>query len=238
LKKNDKAENTDVAGVLGKPAASPGYRIHVFKGQVLNKDKQPVPFANINIANTGSSTYTDAKGNFNIVAADSLLNVQVKSVGYASLNTSLRSELSSNQLLMQPSGNALNEVVVANKKNTARKKSADLNKPSAKARQEEAKQDSAESEIPEAEPVDGWANYNAYLMNNIRQPAESKNYSSHGTVEISFIVDTNGKLSEFRVERRLCNLCDREAIRLIKEGPAWELVSGYKPVRTYLSIVF
>ncbi|HZI54947.1 MAG TPA: TonB family protein, partial [Chitinophagaceae bacterium] len=43
-----------------------------------------------------------------------------------------------------------------------------------------------------------------------------------GTVELSFEVDKNGVPYNIKVKKSLCETCDKEAIRLIKEGPKWK----------------
>ena len=45
---------------------------------------------------------------------DSVLNVQVRSVGFENNNTQLRSDVTNNQVVLQGDRNALNEVVVIN----------------------------------------------------------------------------------------------------------------------------
>ena len=42
-----------------------------------------------------------------------------------------------------------------------------------------------------------------------------------GKVFVSFIIDAKGIISDVRVIRELCETCDKEAIRLIKEMPQW-----------------
>ena len=53
----------------------------------------------------------------------------------------------------------------------------------------------------------------------------------------AFIVDKKGQLSSFKIEQSLGKVEDAEAIRLIKEGPAWKLIEGKKS-RTTVIIQF
>ncbi|HEX7847540.1 MAG TPA: energy transducer TonB, partial [Chitinophagaceae bacterium] len=73
-------------------------------------------------------------------------------------------------------------------------------------------------------PEDGWEPYDSYLTNNINIPKEfkPKQTDNTATVEVSFEVNKNGDPFNFKVEKSLCNKCDAEAIRLIKEGPKWK----------------
>ncbi|MBL0136895.1 MAG: hypothetical protein IPP79_24440 [Chitinophagaceae bacterium] len=49
-----------------------------------------------------------------------------------------------------------------------------------------------------------------------------------GDVVISFLVNTSGSLSSFKVEQSLTDAQDEEALRLIKTGPSWHVLKGKK----------
>ena len=78
----------------------------------------------------------------------------------------------------------------------------------------------------EPEPEDGWTAYNSYVLNNLNMPEKIDKKKSEGggenTVEISFEVNKFGDPVKIKVEKSLCDKCDKEAIRLIKEGPKWK----------------
>ena len=78
----------------------------------------------------------------------------------------------------------------------------------------------------DAEPVKGWDDYNKYLETNRKIPQDS--LGMKGIVVISFIVKKNGRPSDLSVDQSLGPDYDAEAIRLIKEGPAWKLLKGKK----------
>jgi TonB family protein len=63
--------------------------------------------------------------------------------------------------------------------------------------------------------------YSKYLESNLRYPQKAITEKTEGTVVIEFHIDPSGVLSEFNVIKSLGNGCDEEAIRLVKEGPAW-----------------
>ena len=84
---------------------------------------------------------------------------------------------------------------------------------------------------------DSTTDFDRYVTMNNRLPApEEKNNSYRGTVVLSFKVNRKGKPVKIRTENTVCGECDKEAIRLLKEGPAWE----YKPdnARHTVSIPF
>ncbi len=76
------------------------------------------------------------------------------------------------------------------------------------------------------QPVPGWDIYRKYLEDDIRKPANDLNIT--GSVLLSFELDDNGKPVNLRILKGLTEACDAEAIRLIKEGPAWKTRVGSK----------
>ena len=59
----------------------------------------------------------------------------------------------------------------------------------------------------------------SFIQHNIQWPTPEFDYT--GTVLTSFVVERNGEISNIKVERKLCDPCDQEAIRLIKKMPNW-----------------
>jgi TonB family protein len=78
----------------------------------------------------------------------------------------------------------------------------------------------------DAEPLIGWDKYNRYLDSNKKIPADEPRLQ--GEVVLSFKVSSKGELSSFDVEQSLSKSYDKEAIRLIKEGPGWRVTNGKK----------
>ena len=97
----------------------------------------------------------------------------------------------------------------------------------------------ADMKLEEPEPADGWDNYDTYLANNLEIPDELKTKPASGgtEVEVSFEVNKNGEPVNIKVEKSLCGKCDKEAIRLVKEGPKWRR-NANKKGRTTVTIRF
>jgi TonB family protein len=77
--------------------------------------------------------------------------------------------------------------------------------------------------LEEPEPIDGWDNYDTYLANNIRLPEKQQvKQKVSGEVQLSFEINRDGDPVNITVDRSLCQSCDQEAIRLVKEGPKWK----------------
>jgi hypothetical protein len=193
-------------------------RTNVFRGQVVDADNNVVPFANITNTTDNVGTYTDAKGNFTLTSPDSVLNVQVRSLGYENNVAQLNNQRPNNQVVMQED-RSLKEVVVSQKKvNSTRSRTSTM-------------------VLEEPEPVDGWTNYDSYLANNLNVPDNYKSRQTQGgSVTLSFEVNSKGEPVNITITRSLCESCDKEAIRLVKEGPKWKRKS--RKGRTTVTITF
>lgn len=196
-------------------------RHNLFRGRVTDANNNALPFANITNTVDNVGTYSDAKGYFTLISPDSVLNVQVRSVGFENNTTQLQANLRDNQVVMQEDNMSLSEVVINNRAmNTNRTRNNTL-------------------VHEEPEPVDGWVNYDIYVANNLNIPDTLKRRPSfnRGEVELSFEVNKNGEPVNITVDKSLCVSCDKEAIRLLKEGPKWKHKSRKKK-RTSVTISF
>ncbi|MBX3238625.1 MAG: carboxypeptidase-like regulatory domain-containing protein [Chitinophagaceae bacterium] len=214
---------------LNRQAPKEHIAVHIFSGTVTDVNNKPLPFVNISAQNANINTYTDAGGHFRIIAGDSSLDAHIKSVGYEEKNIRLVAAAGPAAVKLDASGSSLQEVVVVGY-GSQKKKSLTGN-----AKKQDNKQDSTdeESKEPEAEPSDGWANYDIYLLNNVRLTG-----NFFGYVDVSFMITPTGHIYDIRVDHSTCPGCNREAIRLIKEGPAWKLRNSVKPIRTTVTIQF
>jgi TonB family protein len=194
---------------------------NVFRGRVTDADNNGVPFANVtNVQDNNAGTYTDARGFFNLTYPDSILTVQVRSIGFENNNVQLRNAVPNNQVVLQDDRKTLSEVVLSKQKPNSTVRSRDGN-----------------LKLDEPEPADGWNNYDTYLTNNLEVPEDLKNrQTGSNEVQVSFEVDKNGEPTNIKVEKSLCAKCDKEAIRLVKEGPKWKRKA--KKGRTTVTISF
>jgi TonB family protein len=72
------------------------------------------------------------------------------------------------------------------------------------------------------EPAEGYIKFDDYIANNIKMPEEYRLKPLSGEVQLSFDVDKDGQPTNITVVKSLCDKCDEEAIRLLKEGPKWK----------------
>lgn len=68
----------------------------------------------------------------------------------------------------------------------------------------------------------GIAALHAYLSKNIEYPRMAREAGISGIVYLSFVVGTDGKLSDISVLRGVGGGCTEEAIRVVKAMPAWK----------------
>lgn len=71
-----------------------------------------------------------------------------------------------------------------------------------------------------------------YIENNLEYPKNAKMKGLKGRVDVSFIVEKNGRLSHIEIERSLSRKHNRKAKKLVRKMPKWSpaLVDG-KTVR-------
>jgi periplasmic protein TonB len=73
-----------------------------------------------------------------------------------------------------------------------------------------------------AQPKDGNQAYQQYINSNVVVPNKARRNNVTGNVVVSFFVNESGSLSNINVINGLGYGCDEEAIRVVKNGPAWE----------------
>ncbi|PWT95575.1 MAG: hypothetical protein C5B52_17530 [Bacteroidetes bacterium] len=190
------------------------------KGKVRDNNNNGIPFANIRVLKSNIEFYADAQGNFSLPSDDQDLDVSVKSVGHISTNASISAKNKGNTITLTPTTSTLQDIAANS------------------SRFQNIKVDTTANEEDEASPVDGWDNYDLYLANNLRIPIEALNNDTHGDVELSFTVNKNGYLTDFKIEKGLIPACNKEAIRLVREGPKWQLKKELKYATVKLSVPF
>lgn len=182
-----------------------------FNAQVVAADNSPLPFSNVSVKSGNFDTYADVKGNFRLFSTDSLITVEVKSIGYQPRTYSLRSNQVMNKIILLENEQAVKD----------RMGEVSLN---SKIRRASVLSDSAIN----VEPKDGWDNYNTYVANNLDITDEMLKNEFHGEVELSFDVKENGTISNVRVNKSLGPAYDEAAKRLIMQGPQWKVKKGKK----------
>jgi protein TonB len=80
------------------------------------------------------------------------------------------------------------------------------------------------------EPYGGASAWAKFLQKNIQYPSQASEAGIQGKVFLSFIVETDGHLSNIVVDRGVGYGLDQEALRVLKLAPAWKpgIQNGHK----------
>jgi hypothetical protein len=181
-----------------------------FSGKVIDVQNRSVANATVVMNNVRQSTLTDQNGFFQFQSKDTIADISISSAGYQNVNLKLNSNQSSLITLDKTEAN-LDEVVVSGNGGSRKKKQQGKD---------------LKIYVMDAEPVIGWEKYNQYIDSNKRIPQNEPQLK--GEVVLSFKVNQKGELSSLNVEQSLNQVYDNEAIRLVKEGPAWRVTKGKK----------
>jgi TonB family protein len=73
----------------------------------------------------------------------------------------------------------------------------------------------------EAVPEKGSKYFDDYVAQNLQLPEEELKKNISGEVKLSFDVNESGEAVNIAVVKSLCPECDKEAIRLLQQGPKW-----------------
>ena len=60
-----------------------------------------------------------------------------------------------------------------------------------------------------------------YLQSNLRYPEAAQKANVAGKVFVSFVVTTEGRITDVQVLKGIGFGCDAEAVRVVKQMPAW-----------------
>jgi hypothetical protein len=191
-----------------------------FSAQVLGPDNTPLPFSNISIKSENFGTYADVKGNFRLVSSDSILVVEVRSVGYLPKTYTLRSS-------QGVTGNQAQNKIMLNEDEIAYKEKA-FAKEKLTSKPVSRKATLIKDSVVNVEPADGWDNYSTYIANNIELPDEVLKNDQHGEIGISFDVKADGTITNLKIDPSQCTNCEEITKRLIEQGPQWKVKKGKK----------
>lgn len=78
-------------------------------------------------------------------------------------------------------------------------------------------------------PEGGWKSFDEYINSNKR--IDGADSLITGAEEVTFAIDDAGVPFDFKIIRSLSEAHDREAIRLLKEGPTWNVEKGRRKLR-------
>jgi TonB family protein len=86
-------------------------------------------------------------------------------------------------------------------------------------------------------PIGGLPAWQRHLSENLTYPTSARSRGIQGTVLVSFVVNTDGSVTEVKLVRGIGGGCDEEALRVFKLSPRWSpgMIKG-EVVRTRMTL--
>ena len=169
----------------------------IIKGKVTDQKGEPLIGASVMYKGTNIGTVTDVNGEFSLLKKAENKQLTAQYIGYDPVEVPV--DTSRTMLIaMNEDQKGLSEVVVVG--HGVNKKANKDNTP---------------------QPVDGKRKYLKYLKRNLVRPTDETCAQVKGKVVLTFLVNRDGRPFHIKVKKSLCESSDKEAIRLVQEGPDW-----------------
>ena len=173
---------------------------NLIKGKVTDEKGEPIIGASVAYTGTNTGTITDLNGEFTLKKEEGNQELTAQFIGYEPVEIPV--DTSRTMLIaMNEDKQTLDEVVVVGTKD----------------------------KYQTPQPVIGKRKYKKYLEENLIRPDDDKCKDVKGEVILVFFVDKEGNPQNITIVHRLCESADKEAVRLVKEGPKWTF--GNLPAR-------
>lgn len=172
---------------------------NLIKGKVTDEKGEPIIGASVAYTGTNTGTITDLNGEFTLKKEEGDKELTAQFIGYEPVEIPV--DTSRTMLIaMNKDKQTLDEVVVVGTKD----------------------------KYQTPQPVTGKRKYKKYLEENLIRPND-KCKDVKGEVILAFFVDKEGNPQNITIVHGLCESADKEAVRLVKEGPKWTF--GNLPTR-------
>ncbi len=81
-------------------------------------------------------------------------------------------------------------------------------------------------------PVGGAQGWMSYLQKNLVYPEDARHQHISGKVQLSFIVEKDGSISDITIEQSAGHGFDEEAVRVLQQSPVWQPgIKDGQPIR-------
>lgn len=174
-------------------------------GKVIDPRGDPLSGATVLAPGTTNGVLTDVDGQFTIKLDREISTLRVDYLGYRSKQITLGKD-NNLQVKMDQADIALEEIAVQ----------AD------RASRKKMRSEASSKDFISPQPKGGFKNLEKYIQRKLQYPASAKEEKLEGEVKLQFVVYPVGSLSNFVVVNSLSEACDKEAIRLLQNGPKWE----------------
>lgn len=88
-----------------------------------------------------------------------------------------------------------------------------------------------------AAPANGFTAFHQYIFNGLRVPDHLIARNKDGKVTVSFVVNTDGTLSDIQIVKGLDKQLEQQIIKLLQNAPAWEpAIQNGRRVRTRMQL--
>ncbi|MBN2524573.1 MAG: carboxypeptidase-like regulatory domain-containing protein [Bacteroidales bacterium] len=203
----------------------------IIRGQVISGSEDlPLPGVNVRIKGTTKGVVTDLDGNFSIeIPTDQQSTLAFDFLGYKSEEI----EISDNKDItvnLTEDIIALEEVVVVGY-GTMKKSDLTGAVVTIESKDLESQEEFAQIVVPK--PSEGMMNYKKYIKENIRYE-NLPEFDKNQVVQLAFEVTASGDITNIHSVKSPGTNFEQEAIRLIKDGPAWEpgTIDGTRSTQT------
>jgi TonB family protein len=175
-----------------------------FKGKVVDAStSEPLPGVAVRIKGTNIGTVTDINGDYTLPLPPSDATLSLSFIGYAEKQLVVAAGTSQLVAALEEDVESLSEVVVTTG-HSRRPLEPEEIAPTA------------------ARPLEGMRSFRKWVRENLHYPEAARQAGVEGTVTVSFFVAADSSLQHVQVVKPLGLGLDEEAIRLLKEGPAWQ----------------
>lgn len=181
--------------------------VYNIRGRVTDESGKPIVGATVSVKGTNKGTISDLNGKF-VLQPDGNKEIMVNFIGYEPVV--LPVDTGREMLIaMNQDKQLMNEVIVV-----GYGKSDKANLTGAVAHVEQ---------LTLPQPLIGKKAYRKYMRKNMVRPADDECAKVEGEVVLTFHVDEKGRPVNIMVKESLCPSADKEAVRLINEGPDWTI---------------
>ncbi|MBC6608234.1 TonB family protein [Hymenobacter sp. BT188] len=177
---------------------APGSSMSMVRGRITDqRSGEGLPGVTVLVKGTQQGVSTQADGSFALPVTDSQSTLTIASIGYQTREYKLTNPSAPLTLALASDTRSLSEVVVTRK----------------------GKMPAPPTVGPA--PAGGLPAFHEYLKEELKYPEKALRDRTQGTVKLRFTVTASGAIEDLKVVSSLSKECDEEAMRLVREGPAW-----------------